>query len=198
MFGLRLRRSLVVWWMTAVALAAVTGVVVAGVVGGAEARAARYGSVRRVLVARHEIAAGRVLRAGDVTWTAIPAAFVPDGPLARSPVGRTVIVPLDRGEVVLASKVAPLGLTGAAALLRRGERALAVPASPGTPPLAVGDIVDVLATLPESGETSVVAARARVLAADDRAITVAVRPHDAPAVAAALATATVALALAGR
>ena len=198
MFRLRVRRSVVVWWTTAVALAAVTGVVVAGVVRGAEARAAQYGSVQRVLVARHEVAAGRVLRAGDVRWKDMPRAFVPDAPLASSPVGRTVVVPLERGEVVLASKVAPSGLTGVAALLRNGERALAVPTGPGTPPLGPGDVVDVLATVPETGETALVAARGRVLAADERAITVAVRPQDAPAVAAALATATVTLALAAR
>ena len=194
----RLRRSTAVWWTTAVGLAAVTGVVIAGVVQGAEQRAAQYGSVRRVLVARRPVAAGIILRSADVASVDMPAAFVPDGPLARSPVGRTVIVPLQRGEVVLASKVAPTGLTGAAALLRGGERALAVPAGPGTPPLAVGDVVDVIATVTETDETTLVAARARVLAADDRAVTVAVHHDDAPAVAAALATATVALALAGR
>jgi hypothetical protein len=73
-----------------------------------------------------------------------------------------------------------------------------VPTGPGTPPLAPGDLVDVLATIPETGETDVVASRGRVLAADDRAVTVAVQPEDAPAVAAALASATVALALAAR
>jgi len=194
----RLRRSVMVWWTTALALAAVTGVVVGGVVRGAEQRAANYGSVRRVLVAQRSIPAGHEVRAADVATAEMPAAFVPDARLATHAVGRTAIVPMAPGEVVLASKLAPSGLSGAAALLRRGERALAVPAGPGTPPLAIGDLVDVLATVTETGETTVAAARARVLRADDRAVTVAVRPQDAPGVAAALASATVTLALAGR
>ena len=194
----RLRRSVLVWWTTALALAACTGIVIGGVVRAAEQRAAQYGSVQRVVVVRHAVPAGRELKSADVESIDMPAAFIPDAPLAQGPVGRTVIVPLAAGEVVLASKLAPTGLSGAAALLRRGERALAVPAGPGTPPLSVGDVVDGLATVTETGETTVVAAHGRVLAADDRAITVAMRPQDAPGVAAALASATVTLALAGR
>lgn len=194
----RWRRSQIVWWTTAIALASVTGVVIAGLVRGAEEQAAQYGSVREVLVARRHVAAGAVLRAGDVTTAQMPAAFVPRVDLARSPVGRTVIVPLEPGEVVLASKMAPEGLTGIAALLRRGERALAVPTGPGMPPLERGDAVDVLATANDTGETALVASRARVLSADEEAVTIAVHPDDASGVAAALATATVTLALTAR
>ncbi len=69
--------------------------------------------------------------------------------------------------------------------------------SPGTPPLSVGDRVDVLATPPNSASSVVLAHGARVVGVDDRAVTVAVRPDEAPAVAGALAAATVTLALTG-
>jgi Flp pilus assembly protein CpaB len=192
----RIRRSSVAYWTTALALALVTGVFVAGVVRGAEERAARYGDVRRVLVARRSVPSGAVLRAADVVERVMPQAFIPRGLLARSPVGRTVVVPLVAGEVLLASKVAPDGLRGVTALLRAGERALALPVGPGTPPLAIGDRVDVMATAPDGSDTAVVAKAARVVGVDERAVTVAVHPADAPGVAAALAAATVTLALA--
>ncbi len=194
----RWRRAALVYWSAAVTLALVTGLFVAGVVGDAEARAARFGVLRRVPVAGRDLAAGALLRAGDIRVVAVPAALLPEGPVARAPAGRTVIVPLTAGEVILASKVAPSGLHGVAALLHSGERALAVPNGAGTPPLSIGDRVDVLSTASDSGDTVVVASGARVLAVDERAIAVAVLPDDAPGVAAALATATVTLALAGR
>ena len=97
--------------------------------------------------------------------------------------------------------------TGAAALLPPGTRALAVPDGPGTPPLRVGDTVDVLATYdpflfdPASGRPvpagDTVVAGALVIDVSEGAITVAVDPDDAPAVAFALAQGAVTLALAG-
>ncbi len=194
----RLRRSAAAYWTVAIALAVVTGVFIAGLIRDAEESAARYGTTRPVLVARRSVPAGTVLRPGDVTEREMPIAFLPAGPLARSPVGHATVVPLIAGEVLLAAKLAPTGLRGVAALLRGDERALAVPVGPGTPPLAVGDRVDVLATDPSDGTTTVVARAARVVGADDRAVTVAVLPAEAPAVAAALAAATVTLALAAR
>jgi Flp pilus assembly protein CpaB len=192
----RWHRSAAVYWTAAIALALVTAMFVAGVVRDAELRAARYGVVRRVPVARRSIAVGARLGPADVVMRVLPVALLPTGPVARALTGRTVVVPLTTGEVVLASKLAPTGLRGVAALLRDDERALAVPAGPGTPPLAVGDRVDVLATPSEGGETIVVAADARVVGVDDRAVTVAVYPEVATGLAAALAGATVTLALA--
>lgn len=193
----RLDRSAAVYWTAALALALVTGVFIAGVVRGAEERASRFGAVRTVLVSRRALPAGARLRAADVDARVMPAAFVPRAPLAKQPIGRTLLVPVAAGEVLLAAKVAPDGLSGVAALLRPGERALALPLSPGTPPLAVGDRVDVLATPPNSASSVVVARAARVVGVDDRAVTVAVQPDDAPNIATALAAGTVTLALAG-
>jgi Flp pilus assembly protein CpaB len=149
-----------------------------------------------VPVARRSIRAGAVLRTSDIEFRDMPRAFLPSGTVAARSVGRTVVVPISAGEVLLASKLAPDGLHGVAALLRDGERALAVPVGAGTPPLELGDQVDVLATAPDGADTVVAAHGARVVGLDDRAVTVAIDAVDAPGVAAALAAATVTLALA--
>jgi hypothetical protein len=75
-----------------------------------------------------------------------------------------------------------------------------VPGGAGRPPLRPGDRVDVLATLGDgTGQTVAVVLDATVLDVDDErdVVTVAVEPDDAPAVASAVATATVTLALSG-
>jgi Flp pilus assembly protein CpaB len=180
----------------AIALAGATAMIVSAVVRTAEARSARYGDIVLVPVATRPLRLGATVRSGDITMRAMPRAFVPEGAVVRDATGRTVIVPVVAGEVVLAAKLAPAGLNGVAALLRPGERALAVPVGPGTPPLALGDRVDVLATAPDSGTTALVADGARVLGIDERAVTIAVRPANAAPVAAALAAGTITLALA--
>ena len=198
------RRFPVVYWLCAAALAAVTGLTVARAVGTAEASAARYGSLVRVPVVLRSVDAGAVLRAGDVEERVVPRALLPAGPVARSPVGRVALVPLVPGDVVLAARVAPSGLRGIAALLPEGARALSVPVGPGTPPLEVGDHVDVLASLepsddPKAGPpTFAVALDAPVLAVGrdgEKSVTVAVSPEDAPRVAFAVTQGAVVLAL---
>lgn len=192
----RRRRSAVLFWIASGGLAVVTALAVQGAVGRAETTAARYGNLRSVAVARRAAEIGTVLRAGDVELRNIPVAFVPAGEVEQSPVGRIVVVPLSPGEVILAAKLAPAGLRGVVALLHDDERAVAVPVGPGTPQLAVGDRVDVLAAPHESDAGAVVVARAtRVVAADDKAVTIAVRPDDALAVATAVSAAVVTLAL---
>jgi Flp pilus assembly protein CpaB len=122
----RLRRrpvsSSLVFWVAAIALAAVTGTVLAGLVHRAHQTVSRYGHQQAVVVAIRKVAAGQVLRPGDVEVRAMPAAFLPAGALPVPPIGRTVVVPLFPGEVVLGAKVAPKG-----AVWRGG------PAAPGNP-----------------------------------------------------------------
>jgi Flp pilus assembly protein CpaB len=120
------------------------------------------------------------------------------------------LVPLESGEVLLASKLAPEGLRGVAALVPPGDRALAVPVDPGGLALRLGDRVDVLATFDVAGAddtapalptpaapTFPVARAALVVGVGDGAVTVAVGPDEVPRVAFALARGTVALALVG-
>ncbi|HVE45166.1 MAG TPA: Flp pilus assembly protein CpaB [Acidimicrobiales bacterium] len=211
------RRSSVLFWSATLAIAGATGLFVSSQAGTAVARAQRLGGLREVPVAARPLAAGRVLRPADVSVRRLPAAAVPVGRLARSPVGRTTVVPLAAGEVVLAEKLAPDGVRGVAALLPAGMRALAVPVDTAALALEPGHHVDVLATFdtelgggtggadPASdpnhdayaagAPTFAVASGALVLAAGEESATVAVSPEEAPRVAFAIARGTVTLAL---
>ena len=191
----RARRSLALRWLLVAAAASLVAVEAAGV--GAEAAAARdaWGRSTGVAVAVRDVARGEVVAAGDVAVQRRPLAVVPDDALQEPPVGRVTTAGLVAGEVVVSSRLAPAGLSGVAALVPDGWRAMAVPTSASgfgspAPPLAVGDRVDVLAP-------DVVAADALVVAIDDTAVTVAVPADDAPALAEALAAAVVTIALVG-
>lgn len=191
------RRSSVGWWVAVAVLGLVTMLAVRSALAASAGVAARYGSLRAVPVVVAAVASGAEVPDGAVVMDERPAATVPDGEVASSWAGRTALMPLVPGEVLLATKVAPDGLRGAAALLPDGARALAVPSGPGgRPPLLVGDAVDLLATLPE-GDTLVVAAGALVLHVDDDTdtVTVAVPAAEAPTVASAIATGAITLAL---
>lgn len=200
------RRSRLPFWVLTLGLAAATGLFVARLVEEAAAAAARYGGLRPVPVVLRSVEAGQVIGPADVAHRQVPAAFVPPGEVAREPVGRTALVPLLPGEVLLRARLAPWGLRGAAALLPAGTRALAVPAGPGgRPPLRPGDRVDVLATFERDTEpegarpTFAVASGALVVAVDDddETVTVAVPAADAPRLAFAVAAGSVTLALTG-
>ena len=193
-----LRRSPAFFWALTLLLAATTGLVVARLVAGAEAAAARYGSLRAVPVVLRPVGPGEVLEAGDVAERRVPAAFLPAGSPAPDAVGHAALVPLWPGEVVVREKLAPWGVQGAAALLPPGARALAVPAGPGArPPLRLLDRVDVLASF--EAESFVVATGALVVdVADPESVTVAVTAAEAPRVAHAAAQGTVVVALTAR
>jgi hypothetical protein len=131
------------------------------------------------------------------------------------------------GEPLVAGRLAPDGLTGAAALVPEGYRAVSVPtASAGFPPVALGDRVDVLAVLPpdlvrspateasptrgddapaggrpppdgDGAPAFPLVERALVVDVADEAVAVAVPQSAAPRVAFALAQGSVVLALVG-
>lgn len=212
---LGLRRSSLLYWFVAVAVAATTGLTVSRQVSAASARAASLGGLRTVPVAARAVDAGEVLAAGDVSLRRLPAAAVPDAAVARAPTGRPTLVALAPGEVLLADKLAPDGVRGIAALVPPGMRALAVPVPAGGMALERGHYVDVLATFdtepadtaPTAGDgagveaseatapTFPVATGALVIDAGEESVTIAVSPDEAPRVAFALARGTVTLAL---
>lgn len=218
---MRLRRSPLPFWALAVALALCTGITVSRLVGEASARAARLGGLVDVVVAARRVEAGKSLRPADLTVRRLPADALPDGPIKASDasaVGKVVLVPLVQREVLLASKLAPDGLLGVAALVPSGHRALAVPVDPGGLSFRLGNRVDVLATFDVPGEpvagagvagvdegtasaapapTFPVATAALVVDVGDEAVTVAVTDDESPRVAFALARGTVTLALTG-
>jgi Flp pilus assembly protein CpaB len=185
-------------------LSVVTAIVVVALVGGAQAARDRWGRTRPVVVATRDLAAGAALDGGAVVVRDRPLGVVPAGALRTPPPAGTVVrQPIVAGEPVVGARLAPDGLTGAAALVPAGQRALAVPPGPaGTPPLAVGDRVDVVAVVAGGGgggdpPALTLAERATVVAAGADAVTVAVPERAAPRVAWALTNGAVVLALAG-
>jgi Flp pilus assembly protein CpaB len=167
-----------------------------------------------VAVATHDLAVGDPLGADAAEVRSLPAALVPSGALSAPPFGALVRQPIAAGEALVAERLAPDGLTGAAALVPPGSRAVAVPLAPvPAPPLVVGDLVDLLAVVaPASGGvadgvTGDVTSGAEpafplvetvpVVDVGDETASVAVPEADAPRVAYALAQGAVVVTLAG-
>jgi Flp pilus assembly protein CpaB len=192
----RITRSALVYWLAVAALAAFTGLVVARLVGDAQAARARLGSLTDVVVATRAVQPGRVITAGDVAVRRMPVAYIPSGAIAsaRAATGHAAVVALFPGEVVLRARLAPDGVRGLGARLGADERAVAVPAGVADPPVREGDVVDVLATF-EGLETVDISVGARVLAVGVDAVTLAVSTDEATAIAGAITRGTVTLAV---
>jgi Flp pilus assembly protein CpaB len=216
----RIRRALartVVRRMVVVLAAAVTTVAVNGVLRSAEQTRDRWAETRSVVVARRDLAPGDVVDAGAVARREVPAAVVAEAATDLVPVGAVVRYPIAAGEPVVATRLAPDGLTGVAALVPDGHRAVAIPTTPaGTPPLHPGDHVDVIALTPapttpeaeaatepeaEAPSSAVPAAtlvdEALVVDVAETAVTIAVPAALSPTVAYAAAQGLVVLTLVG-
>lgn len=198
----RLTRSAPVFWVAVTALAGLTGLTAARLVGQAEASAARYGSLRPVVVATRPVDRGAVLRPADVAVRDLPASFLPERHVGASSdaVGRTVVVPLFPGVPVVRDHLAPEGLRGVSALLPPGTRAVAVPGGGASAPVRTGDVVDVLATFDPSTSaaaepTFAVADAVLVVDVGEDSATVAVGPEAAKRVVFAVAHGVVTLAV---
>ncbi len=186
------------------ALALATALAVAVLLGTASGAPEAWGAPRPVAVATRDLAPGDVIDSGAAEVRDLPGAAVAPAALARVPEGAVVRQAIAAGEPLVPARLAPHGLSGAAALVPPGARALAVPLGPaGSPPLAAGDLVDVLAVLPPGGAGSgtdpafPLVEAAPVVDAGEQAVTVAVPERDAPRVAWALSHGAVVLALAG-
>lgn len=188
-------RSPLAWWACAALVAVLAAAQVGRLDDDAAARRAAWGTATVAVVAVRDLAPGDVVAADDVVVEQRPAAVLPAGSLGAPPVGRTVVAPILAGEAVVTRRLAPEGLSGVAALVPDGMRAVALPTAFEGPPLAVGDRVDVLATV--DGPTTVVAPDAVVVDVGEAAVTVAVPVGDLDAVAYAVARGTVTLALVG-
>lgn len=201
--GLALRRRPRLWWAAVIVVALASGWATSSIVGHAEATRASWGRVQRVLVARHDLAAGSILRPADVELVDRPLALVPAAALRALPAGAVARAPIVAGEVIVSPRVAPAGSSAIAARLPKGTRAIAIPTEPGrVPPLEVGDLVDVVvAVAPDAAGDGppgfVVASDAEVVAVSDVAVTIAVSRDAAPRIAVALGMGAVTLALLG-
>jgi Flp pilus assembly protein CpaB len=211
LLGVRARRALartVVRRAVVLGLAIVTGLVVVSLVSSAEATRQRWGRARPVAVATRDLAPGDLVDGSAVEVRRLPEAAVTPGALAEPPSGSVVRQPVAAGEPLVPERLAPQGLTGVAALVPAGHRAVAIPIGPlAAPPLTVGDIVDVIAVVPALSEepprqgeeppSFPLVEAAVVVDVDEQSIAVAVPEADAPRVAWVLTNGSVVLALAG-
>lgn len=201
--GLMLRRQPRLWWVLVLSVALTAGWLASTVVARADRTRLAWGASQQVLVAERDLAPGDELLARDVALVARPRSMVPATALSELPDGAVLRAHILQGEVVVGQRLAPAGLTGVAAMLPAGTRAVAIPTEPGmAPPLRVGDHVDVLVALaPESAGDGApgfaVATDALVVAIDEAAITVAVSRDTAPRIVVALGQGAVTLALIG-
>ncbi len=187
--------------LSAVLLAAAFLVAHRSLTAAAAARA-DWGRTVPAVVAVDDIEAGDAL-SGATEVRDLPAAVVPDGALTSLDGDESARAALYAGEIVVAARVAPDGLTGVAAAVPDGHRAVAVPTQPGAAPtLSVGDLVDVLVAVDPAFSGGVppgfaVAEAAPVIDIGDEAVTVAVPRSASPRVAFAVSQGLVTLALVG-
>lgn len=201
----RLPRRAIPWYLGALSLALLTGLLVTGALRRAAQAEAAYGTTRPVAVVAHPVPAGATITADDVEVRPWPTALVPPDAAVDGVAGRTALVSLVPGEVVIESRLADPGVDGPVAMLAPDQRAVPVPVVVPGLELRVGDRVDVLAggggigpagDLPgPAGHPDVVVAAATVLALAEETVVVAVPAEDAATVAAALTTGPLLLAL---
>lgn len=201
--ALLLRRDPRAWWAVVLTVAIGLGAAAASLVARAEDVRREWGTTVEVLVARRSLAAGQPVRSRDVELVARPVALVPTSAVRSLPQGAVARAAVAAGEVIVAERLAPVGLRGVAAMLPAGTRAMAVPVEPGsTPPLTPGDRVEVIVALPPESAGSgapgfALLSDALVVAVDEASVTVAVPRASAPRLAVALGLGAVSLALIG-
>jgi Flp pilus assembly protein CpaB len=191
-------------------LAVATGLVVTSLVASAEAARDRWGRTRPVVVATRDLSPGDTIKVSDVEVRTLPEAAAGSTALREAPTGAVVSQPVVAGEALVGQRLAPDGLSGVAALVPAGQRAVAVALGPmGAPPLSIGDLVDVLAVVPvaadgladagaDTGEPAFpLVEEARVVDVGEQSVSVAVPDVDAPRLAWTLTNGSVVLALAG-
>jgi pilus assembly protein CpaB len=176
---------------------------VTSIVQAAEDAEHAWGTARRVLVAAGDIDAGDRLTTGNTRVVTHPAPLVPDGALTRLPADGRVGTKVLDGEILREERLALANTSPVAARLPAGTRAMAVPVEAGTtPPVRVGDRVEVLVALPADGTDArspgfALAEDVLVVDVTDAAVTIAVRRDVAPRLAVAFGHGAVTLALLG-
>ncbi|CAN5902268.1 hypothetical protein BH23ACT2_BH23ACT2_25630 [soil metagenome] len=179
-------------WLLVAVLAASAGGLTGRVVADADAARRRWGETRTVLVADRPVEAGDPLDAAmvEARW---PVALVPDDALGRLPEGARAAAPLATG-----SPVTDVAVAGGADGGGDGRQLLALPPGLTPLPLAVGDRLDVWATVDASLADGTLSTRqvvtgATVVSADDAAVVVAVEPDSVAELTEAVALATLTL-----
>lgn len=180
-------------WVATVVLAIGTAGLLGGFMQQADANRRSWGESIEVVVTRHPVVAGEPLAAGDLARRRLPLAALPKAePLLAEAeaVGRSPTTGLAEGEIVLATKLAPVGLRGPSALLATNRGGVAIPWRRGMLEVSPNDTVDLFAvTDNEPGGSQPAALLARsvpVLGRSEDQITVSVAQDDLPAVVAAV------------
>lgn len=145
-----------------------------------------------VPVATRDLDAGQTITDGDVAIRTLPAEAIPSA-FASEPIGLTVSSPIYEGELISTARLGAGGRFG----LDDGHVAIGVIPPIAPIPTTPGDVVTLVAVGldPSGGAAARPLGRARVVEVDERAITVAVDEHLAPAVLEAQAVGTVEIAL---
>lgn len=150
--GVRFRRALyrpAVRRTTVAVVAIATAFAVATFLRAEEQARSRWGKTRAVVVAQRHLEPGERVDSSAVAVRHLPVAVVANAALSVPPVGSVVRYPVVAGEPLVDDRLAPEGVTGLAALVPEGHRAVGLPQSQlGTPPLQVGDVVDILVVVP--------------------------------------------------
>lgn len=184
------RRS---YWVVVAAAAGITGLVVAAIAGLASGGPA-WGEPTSVVVATQAIEAGQPLNEINTETRRYPALVLPPDSLGALAGDEVASAALHIGDVVTEARLGGLSI---------GNRTeVAIPAHTALPPLAPGDLVDVLVTLPifdeggaQSQATLTVAAAAVVTDTAEHATTIAVTESELLPVASAVIQGSVTLAL---
>jgi hypothetical protein len=186
-----LARHRLAYWATVAAVAVGSAAIVQARSSAVDAARRAWGETRTVLVADRPLAAGDAL-AGAVSLRRLPLAALPRDAVDALVPDAVALHALGTGEVLVAQHVAPG--TGVAAALPSGTAGVAVPLTGSGPPLAVGDLVDVVLAGDPLGPTGddaasgqVLSTAAPVVAVTETAVVVGVREPAAPAAAAAAA-----------
>ena len=184
------RRS---YWIVVAAAAAVTGLVVAAIAAMAGGGPS-LGELTPVIVATQPIEAGDQLSEQNTEARRYPALILPTGAVDALVGDEVASSAIHSGEVVTEARLGGLPI---------GDRTeVAIPAHTALPPLAPGDLVDVLVTLPLPGDggtqsqaTLTVATAAVVTDTAEHAVTIAVTDQELLPVASAVVQGSVTLAL---
>lgn len=153
---------------------------------------AAHGPTIAVPVATRDLAHGHLISEDDLTMQLVPANTIL-GRWPAEPLGRTVSSPIYEGELVSEARLADGGRFG----LADGEVAVGVVPPLAPVPVAAGDIVALVAVGADAlgGAEARALGEARVVAVDERVVTVAIPRALAPSLLEAQAVGTVELTL---
>ncbi len=183
------------YWLLAAVLATAAGLAVARAQSRADRAAESWGRPVTVWVTDAPVGAGATLDADDLRRVEAPRHLWPEGAVQTNPAGRIARSDIGLGEIVVDHRL--LGGTGA---VPAGHRGIGLALGPATPPLAVGDRVDVVGLVTTGNEVvgrsgRVLTTNAVVVSVDDQRAVIAVAQADAERVASAVSTGEVVVTL---